>query len=298
MRKHENSSITAHTALGTLKESCSDLWEARELLYQFCLRNVRIRYKQAIMGFAWAVLMPVLIVSAGLVIRFATATLSGREIAGNAIATMAVKAIPWSFFSGAMGFAVTSLTNNGSLLTKIHFPREVLPVSTILAQVIDTSIGTVVILLLLPFLGVSLHMSLVWVPLLALMLFLFTCAAGLIFSVANLFFRDVKYLVQVLITYGIFFTPVLFEPVMLGEVGAELVMLNPLLPSSKDFASPSSKGTISGTRSFPTNSADQWWFGTPSTSPCPACGARLVSFIPSSSFTELSIVLQNWRRLS
>lgn len=235
MRKHENSSITAHTALGTLKESCSDLWEARELLYQFCLRNVRIRYKQAIMGFAWAVLMPVLIVSAGLVIRFATATLSGREIAGNAIATMAVKAIPWSFFSGAMGFAVTSLTNNGSLLTKIHFPREVLPVSTILAQVIDTSIGTVVILLLLPFLGVSLHMSLVWVPLLALMLFLFTCAAGLIFSVANLFFRDVKYLVQVLITYGIFFTPVLFEPVMLGEVGAELVMLNPLAPIVEGF---------------------------------------------------------------
>lgn len=235
MRKHENSSITAHTALGTLKESCSDLWEARELLYQFCLRNVRIRYKQAIMGFAWAVLMPVLIVSAGLVIRFATATLSGREIAGNAIATMAVKAIPWSFFSGAMGFAVTSLTNNGSLLTKIHFPREVLPVSTILAQVIDTSIGTVVILLLLPFLGVSLHMSLVWVPLLALMLFLFTCAAGLIFSVANLFFRDVKYLVQVLITYGIFFTPVLFEPVMLGKVGAELVMLNPLAPIVEGF---------------------------------------------------------------
>jgi ABC-type polysaccharide/polyol phosphate export permease len=69
-----------------------------------------------------------------------------------------------------------------------------------------------------------------WVPVLAVLLFVLTVAAGLLLSCANLFFRDVKYLVQVLLTFGIFFTPVFFEPAMLGPVGAKLIMLNPLGP--------------------------------------------------------------------
>lgn len=235
MRKHVNASIATHSAFSTLKESLDDLMESKELLYQFCLRNIRIRYKQAVMGIGWAILMPILIVAAGLVIRFATATLSGKPLESDVVATMTVKSLPWAFFAGALGFAVTSLTVNGSLITKIHFPREVLPIASILAQVVDTSIGAVFICLALPFLGVSPHWSQLWVPVLILLLFLFTCAAGLILAVANLFFRDVKYLVQVLITYGIFFTPVLFEPVTLGATGAELIMLNPLAPIVEGF---------------------------------------------------------------
>jgi lipopolysaccharide transport system permease protein len=216
--------------LTDLREIASDMWTRRDLLYQLARRDVRIRYKQAVMGFAWAIFMPLLVVLAGFLIRLAMATVSGSELQTTTVAGLAVKSLPWAFFVGSIGFAVNSLTGNMNLVTKVYFPREVLPIASIGAQLFDTMIGAAGLLVILPFLGVRPTLALLWVPLLALILILFTAASGLFLSCANLFFRDVKYIVQVLLTFGIFFTPVLFEPAMLGPTGAQLVMLNPLAP--------------------------------------------------------------------
>jgi lipopolysaccharide transport system permease protein len=179
--------------------------------------------------------MPLLVVLAGFLIRLAMATVSGSELPTTTIAGLAVKSLPWAFFVGAIGFAVNSLTGNMNLVSKVYFPREVLPLATTGAQMFDTLIGAAGLLILLPILGVRPTIALLWVPLLALTLLMFTAAAGLFLSCANLFFRDVKYIVQVLLTFGIFFTPVLFEPAMLGPTGAKLVMLNPLAPLLEGF---------------------------------------------------------------
>jgi ABC-type polysaccharide/polyol phosphate export permease len=104
----------------------------------------------------------------------------------------------------------------------------VLPLSSVGAQAFDTSIGLLTLVVILPLLGVRLHASLVWVPLLLLLLVLFTTGVSLFLSCANLFFRDVKYIVQVVLMFGIFFTPIFFEPSMLGPVGSRVAMLNPL----------------------------------------------------------------------
>jgi lipopolysaccharide transport system permease protein len=216
--------------LTDLREIVSDLWSRRDLLYQLARRDIRIRYKQAVMGFAWAIFMPLLVVLAGFLIRLAMATVSGSHLQGATVAGLAVKSLPWAFFVGSIGFAVNSLTGNRNLVSKVYFPREVLPLSAVGAQMFDTMIGTAGLLVLLPFLGVRPTLTMLWVPLLALILIMFTAAAGLFLSCANLFFRDVKYIVQVLLTFGIFFTPVLFEPAMIGPTGAQLVMLNPLAP--------------------------------------------------------------------
>ena len=88
--------------------------------------------------------------------------------------------------------------------------------------------GWLILLIILPFLGVRLHPSDVWVPLLLVLLLLFTTGVSLFLSCANLFFRDVKYIVQVVLMFGIFFTPIFFEPTMLGPKGAYIAMLNPL----------------------------------------------------------------------
>lgn len=207
-----------------------DVIGARDLVYQLTLRDIRIKYKQAVMGFGWAVLMPILVVMAGLLIRYIMATASGTELSGRIVGGMAVKALCWAFFSGAIGLATASLIANMSLLTKIYFPREVLPLSTTLAQTVDTLIGAAAVALLLPFIGARLSPHLLWVPVLFGLLFGLTLAASLFLSCANLFFRDVKYIVQVLLTFGIFATPVLFEPQMLGQLGGRLLMLNPLSP--------------------------------------------------------------------
>ncbi len=216
--------------IADLRESASDLWHYRALLYQLTLRDVRIRYKQAVIGFAWAVLMPCLVVLSGFLVRLAMASVSGTALGAQTMAEVAVKALPWGFFVGAIGLATTSLTANANLVTKIYFPREVLPLATVLAVGFDTLIGAVALVLVLPFLGVTPSAGLLWVPMLVLLVFVFTASAALLLSCANLFFRDVKYLVQVLLTFGIFFTPVFFNVSMFGPRGARLAMLNPLAP--------------------------------------------------------------------
>lgn len=211
-----------------IKSATVEVWEHRELLEQLTRRDIKLRYKQAAMGFAWAVFMPCLIVLSGLIIRFAMAQISGQTLQRVDIANIAIKGVGWAFFVGALGFATASLVGNSNLVTKIYFPREVLPLSSVGAQAFDSSIGLLTLVVILPLLGVRPHASLTWVPLLLLLLVLFTTGVSLFLSCANLFFRDVKYIVQVVLMFGIFFTPIFFEPSMLGARGAHLAMLNPL----------------------------------------------------------------------
>ncbi len=219
-----------HGVLSDLREVMGDFWRFRELLYQLTLRDVRIRYKQAVMGFGWAIFMPLLIILAGMLIRLAMATMSGGGLDRTAIAGLAVKSLPWAFFVGALGFAVASLTGNMTLVTKVYFPREVLPVSSVLAQLFDTSIGALGLLIVLLAFHITPSLSWLWIPVLVLLLVTLTAGTCLLLSCGNLFFRDVKYIVQVLLTFGIFFTPVLFEPVMVGPTAASIIMLNPVAP--------------------------------------------------------------------
>jgi len=209
----------------------TDVVDYRHLLFQLTLRDIRVRYKQAVMGFGWAIFLPVLIVLSGVLVRYAMSYLSGSELETEAIAGLAIKSIPWAFFVGAIQSSSQSLTGNINLVTKIYFPRAVLPLAGILAQMFDTSLGIVTLFVALPlFLGVTPHVATLWALPLALALVLLATGSALLLSSANVFFRDVKYIVQVLLTFGIFFTPVFFEPEMFGEIGASLMMLNPLAP--------------------------------------------------------------------
>lgn len=193
-------------------------------------RDIRVRYKQTILGFAWAVLMPMMIVMAGATVRYAMAYIGGRHLGLQDLAGIAIKAVPWSFFVGSMGFATTSLVGQSNLVTKIFFPREVLPLAATMAQAFDACVGIVTLFIAFALLDIHYGLTALWVPVLALCAFLFTAGLALLVSCANLFFRDVKYVVQVLLTFGIFFTPVFFEPEMFGALGARVMMFNPLAP--------------------------------------------------------------------
>ena len=218
------------SVLATLREIWSDLVANDHLLYQLTVRDIRVKYKQAVMGFAWAVFMPVLIVLSGVIVRFAMAYLSGQEFDSQVIAGLAIKSIPWAFAIGAIQFSSGVLIGNRNLITKIYFPREVLPLSAVLAQGFDSLIGGVAVLILFPIFSIGVGVQSVWAIPLLLSLFLMTVAAALLLSCANLFFRDVKYIVGVVLTFGIFFTPVFFEPEMFGPIGARVMMVNPLAP--------------------------------------------------------------------
>ena len=208
----------------------AEVWEARDLVAQFVRRDLTIRYTQAVMGVAWAVLMPMLIVGAGVMFRIVLATLSNTHVEGTSIASIAAKALPWAFFAGALSMATQSIIGNANLIGKVYFPREALPLSTVLAQCPDLVIGLLLVTIILPFVGVGVSWSALWVVPILVLLVAFTTGVSLLLSCANLFFRDVKYIVQVVLNFGVFATPVFFEPQMLGRKGGAIMLALPLSP--------------------------------------------------------------------
>jgi ABC-type polysaccharide/polyol phosphate export permease len=210
-------------------DALRELLPYRELLYMITWREIRIRYKQSVMGLLWAVLMPIIITSAGVVVRIAASKVSGRPITGADIGGIGVKALAWAFFVSALRFGTMSLTGNSSLVTKIKFPRLIFPLSSVLTSLFDVAIAVPVLLVILPFAGVRPAVSMLWVPVLLLILVIFTAGLCILCSAANLFFRDVKYIVEVVLTYAIFFTPVLYDATFFGR-WQPIFMLNPLAP--------------------------------------------------------------------
>ena len=213
---------------GELRSVASDLVRYRELVAELTLRDLRIRYKQAVLGIAWAVLMPLVIALSGWVVRLAISYLSGAVLAPGELAGVAIKSIGWAFFVGALGFGTASITANFPLVTKVYFPREVLPLSSIATQLVDTAIGGAVLALTLPLFGIRASTALLWLPLLVVLLVLLTTGVTLIASCANVFYRDAKHLVQIVQSFGIFFTPVFFTADTFGPRGAWLLLGNPL----------------------------------------------------------------------
>jgi ABC-type polysaccharide/polyol phosphate export permease len=215
---------------GQIAEILSEVVSSKELIRQLVIRDLRVRYKQAVLGFAWAVFMPALIVGCGVLIRFVMSRMASAPFDRATLGTLTLKGLAWGFFVSAIGAATASIISNRNLVSKVYFPREALPLAATIATGVDTAMGTVLFLLLTPLFGLHLSAHLLWMPVLVVMYIALTVGVGLFLACANVFFRDVKYIVQTLLTFGIFFTPVFFEPVMLGPIGARLAMLNPLAP--------------------------------------------------------------------
>jgi lipopolysaccharide transport system permease protein len=215
--------------------SISKLWQYRELLYMVAWRDVRIRYKQSVMGLLWAILMPSLIVGAGILVRVGGAKYTGSSISLDDIASVMVRAVAWSFFIAGIRFGTSSLLGNATLVTKIAFPKEVFPIAATLSSLFDFAIATAAVLLALVAMGWVPTLQAFWGLLFLVMLAMLTTGLALLLSAANLFFRDVKYIVEIMLTYAIFFTPVLYEASVLGK-WRTLVMLNPIAPILEGLA--------------------------------------------------------------
>jgi lipopolysaccharide transport system permease protein len=217
-------------------ESIRELVKYRGLLYMIVWRDIRIKYKQSIMGITWAVFMPVIIVSAGMLVRFGFSLLSNKPIQISDFAAVSVKSVPWAFFVSSIRFASNSLIGNGSLVTKIYFPRVVFPVASVFSQLFDFAIASGILLIILTFMQVGYGLTLLWIPVLFLLLVLLAAGIGIFLSAANLFFRDVKYLVEVILTFAIFVTPVFYEVSLFGK-WAKILMFNPVAPILEGLSS-------------------------------------------------------------
>ena len=204
-----------------------ELINYQELLFAFTRRNIQMKYKQTSMGVLWAIFMPIIIIFSGVIVRKAMAVLAGAPLTSQEISSVAVKSLPWAFFVTALRFAVGSLVGNMHLVTKIYFPRIIFPLSYVLGQSLDFLVAGVFLTIVFIITKVGVSIYLLWLPVLLLFLFLLTAAFATVLACWNLFYRDIRHIVDVLLTFGIFYTPVFYDASMFSGLRL-FFLLNPM----------------------------------------------------------------------
>lgn len=210
-----------------VREMLHELVEYRELLIAMTRRDLLLRYKQTIMGFAWALLMPVtyMIVFSMIFTRVVPLE-TGVPYPIFAYTGL----LPWNLFGSSLRFAVNSLVTNRTLITKVYFPREILPFSVILVSLVDFAVATIVLAVMMVYYAIPITWFILLVPIVLLIQVVFTAAITLIISMGNLFFRDVKYVIEIVITLWMFATSVVYPVERVGGTLGKVLALNPMTP--------------------------------------------------------------------
>jgi lipopolysaccharide transport system permease protein len=195
-------------------------------VYFLAWRDVKIRYKQAALGAAWAVLQPLLTM---LVFTFVFGRLAGIDGDGVPYPLFAYSGLVlWTYFAGGLGQGGQSLVANSNLITKVYFPRVALPASTTLSGLPDFGVGLGFLVILMAYYRVQPGWSLLLAPVFVLGLMLFTLGAGMVLASVNVWYRDIKCTVPFLIQLWLFVTPVIYPTTLLPEGLQPLMALNPL----------------------------------------------------------------------
>jgi ABC-type polysaccharide/polyol phosphate export permease len=208
-----------------LREMVNELVQYRELLLSLTRRDVLLRYKQTLMGFGWSILMPVTYMILFSLVFTRIARIE-TDVPYPIYAYTGL--LPWNFFASSMRFSVGSLTANSTLVTKVYFPREILPFSVILVSLVDFGVGAVVLAGLMVWYGIAIHWTLMLLPVVVVVQLVFTAGVTLLLAMANLFYRDVKYLLEIFITLGMFATSAVYPVERVGGRCAALLALNPM----------------------------------------------------------------------
>lgn len=185
-----------------------DLWEYRELLYFLVWRDVKVRYKQTLLGAAWAILQPTLTMVV-FTIFFGRLAKIGSEGVPYPIFSY-VGLLPWTFFAQGLTQSSNSLVGSSHLITKVYFPRLVIPLASVIAGVVDFALAFLVLLGLMAFYGVVPTVAVLALPAFFLLAFAVALGAGTWLSALNVEYRDVRYVVPFLIQIWLFVTPVIY----------------------------------------------------------------------------------------
>jgi lipopolysaccharide transport system permease protein len=223
-----------------------ELWAHRELLYFLTLRDLKVRYKQTLLGAVWVVLQPLLMtlvftVFLGMVIRVPTPGLPYPVFVYTGL-------LPWMFISGGILGCSTSLTGNANLLTKVYFPRVLLPTANLGTRLVDFSISFVMLVGLIVIYRVLFHyqIALTWrlavMPLVIVLITVFTLSIGILVSSLNVKYRDVGVALPVLIQLWMFTSPIVYPPALVPEKWRTLYSLNPIVGLIQGF-----RGALLGT---------------------------------------------------
>ncbi len=203
-----------------------ELWAYRELFGVLTVRDIKVRYKQTVLGVAWAVLQPITMMIVFTVIFGRLAKLPSDQFPYPVFIFAAL--LPWNFFAQATGTASGSLVGAGQLLSKVYFPRLIIPLSSIGAGLVDAAISTVILLLLITYYGVPLTINILAAPLLFVAVIFTALGFGTILAALTVAYRDFRFVVPFMIQIWLYCTPVVYALSLIPDRWHWVLALNPM----------------------------------------------------------------------
>lgn len=205
------------------------VYKWRELLWQMVGREVKARYKQSVLGYFWVILNPLaqmLVMSFAFSIIMRIPTNSTENIPYSIFLFVAL--LPWTLFANSLGSAAATLVSAGSLITKIYFPRTILVLATIIAKIIDFLFSTSILIIYMIIYHIPVNINILWIIPIFFIQQIFTLGLSLFFAAANLLYRDIQYLLSLILTLWMYLTPVIYPTDMVPEKFRFLFQLNPM----------------------------------------------------------------------
>jgi len=211
---------------GWVSLKLGELWEYRELLYFLIWRDVKVRYKQTVLGAAWAIIQPLFTMVVFSIFFGKLGKMQSDSVPYPIFSFAAL--VPWTFFANGLSQSSNSLVGSSNLITKVYFPRLVVPLSAVLSGVVDFLIAFLVLLGMMFLFGIFPTLNVVWLPLFFLLALITSLGVGLWFSALNVEFRDVRYVITFVTQLWLFATPIAYPSSMLPEPWRTIYGLNPM----------------------------------------------------------------------
>jgi lipopolysaccharide transport system permease protein len=210
-----------------------EMWAYRELLYFLVWRDVKVRYKQTVIGASWAIIQPffTMVVFSLFFGRLAKVPSDGLPYPVFAYAAL----VPWTFFATGLTQSSNSLVASQNLITKVYFPRLAIPVATVLAGAVDFVLAFLVLLGMMVWYGIVPTVQIVWLPLLLALTFVTALGAGVWLAALNVRYRDVRYIVPFLVQVWLFATPIAYPSSLIEGAWRNVYALNPMVGVVEGF---------------------------------------------------------------
>lgn len=218
--------VTVRKAKGRVALGIGELWEYRELFWFLMLRDIKVRYKQTILGASWAVIQPFFTMVVFSLFFGHLAKVPSDNLNYPIFSFAAL--VPWTFFANGLALSSNSLVGSASLITKVFFPRLIVPAAAVASGVLDLLIAMVVLTGMMAYYGIALKLTVLWVVPLILLAIVTALGVGLWLSALNVEYRDVRHAVPFLVQIWMFITPVAYPSSLLSEPWRTIYGLNPM----------------------------------------------------------------------
>ncbi|MGB6682328.1 MAG: ABC transporter permease [Candidatus Acidiferrum sp.] len=207
-------------------EFITDFWHYRELLYFLAWREVKVRYKQAALGAAWAIIQPLFTM---IIFTLFFGRLAGVPSDGIPYPLFSFCAlVPWTYFAGTLSLAGNSLVSNANLVTKVYFPRVLLPAATVISGMLDFVIGSVFLFFMMIYYHVRPGWNLLFVPIFVINMMVLALGISMLLAAINVRYRDVKYALPFIIQIWLFVTPIIYPVTFVPARYQKILALNPM----------------------------------------------------------------------